>query len=575
MAPDSTQRRIASGVTRRLWLALSGLGIVLLAPEGHAQLRDGQTATYADSVSQSEGPPGLGTIQQDNDFRPGTCFPMRSGCPGAGGGRDSPVTVRSINPLSPPKVTPDAVVEPWTYQPGLSPGGWASIFGAGLAVREEQWRPAPGQPLPTSLGGVTVRINGVPAILSYASDGVVNLLAPGSLVEGDATLIVERAGLPDIAVTVPVRRMNPAIYGIAASSVRPLKFYVTAAIAGTSDLVGSRQADPRVTRGARAGELIDLYVIGLGRTVAEFPTNQLFTGAFPVSEPVIVEIGEFRVQPEAAVLVSLGLYLVRFRVPDGLLPQEAPIRLTAGGVRSADSVYLVIDAPPPPAVALESVSVNPTTVTAGQSATGTITLSGPAPAGGVQVQVRLNSQAPVPIRVAPGQRTATFQINTAAASESRVLTITAALDGVERTATLTVLPSAPVSPFRDYEITIDATGTVDGRQMSPRIVVAVPDVLPRATVSPGVADTRTGVILYAVFTRPSLAANAVTFTEVMGSFNNIFGGVSGSVSTGSLTLNAAAPTVGTAVTGTLRFSVGSRSYSVQLAGRIVASERVR
>ena len=60
----------------------------------------------------------------------------------------------------------------------------------------------------------------------------------------------------------------------------------------------------------------------------------------------------------------------------------------------------------------------------------------------LNVPVSLGTQAPVAIRVAAGQTSATFQINTVAVTSSTTLTITATLNGIQRTATLTVLPVA-------------------------------------------------------------------------------------------------------------------------------------
>jgi uncharacterized protein (TIGR03437 family) len=243
----------------------------------------------------------------------------------------------------PPWFAAGAVVDPWTYQAGLSPGGWATITGLRLSATTAVWNPIEGQPIATTLGGVTVRINGTPAVLSYVSETLVNILAPAGLPEGTATIVVERDGVASAPVTVQVKRMHPAIYSLPLREAEGEKWYVTAALAGTSRLVGTRRADARVQRGARPGEWIDLYVVGLGRTVGDPPAGSFFRGAFPVAGPVEVALGEEPLTPAFAGLISPGLYSVRIRIPEDFPARDAPIRVVSGEISSAAGVYLTVE----------------------------------------------------------------------------------------------------------------------------------------------------------------------------------------------------------------------------------------
>lgn len=177
-----------------------------------------------------------------------------------------------------PTISQGGIAEPWTYQPGLYPGGWATLYGTNLATAEASWRTAPGEPLPTTLDGVFVRVDGSPVPLAYVSPGIVNFLAPGSMPVDSATVTVERNGAISLPVTVPVRRLNPAIYSIADTSRTPAAFFVTAARAGAAELVGNPAVDSRALRGALPGESIDLYVTGLGRTSGGYANRGLLAG---------------------------------------------------------------------------------------------------------------------------------------------------------------------------------------------------------------------------------------------------------------------------------------------------------
>lgn len=471
-----------------------------------------------------------------------------------------------------PAITSGAMVEPWTYRAGLSPGGWISVYGLDLAVKEEYWQPVNGQPLATTLGGTTVRINGVPAVLSYVSRNMINLLIPGQVPVGDVTVTVDRSGATSAAVFGQVRRVNPAIYCLPMIGAPPVKFQVTALVAGSNQLVGSALTDSRVIRGARPGELIDLYATGMGRTIGEFPTDRLFTGTYALADSFDVELGQSKITPEFVGLVSPGLYLVRFRIPASLTAQEVAIRLVSGDLRSADNVYLTLD---PVQVNLESLVMRPATITGTETSTGTITLTGPAPSQGVDVQLRLSTSSTVtPIRIAAGQRTGAFTITGVPGTIARTITVTAAWNGTERSANLTILPPAPVAPLRGCEVRISANMTLEGRPVTTTMIVSVPDLSPGAWVSN--SDTLTsGVIIYANFDTASLSGNTVTFSNVVGSFTNIRGSGSGVMLSGKLALTASSASIGTNVTGTFEFSTAAKSYSTNYTGRIFTSECVR
>lgn len=477
----------------------------------------------------------------------------------------------------PPSYSTEGAVEPWTYTPGLSPGGWTSLYGDYFSLQREEWKPVSGQPLQTTLSGVSVVINGIRSVLSYVSDKLVNFLVP-DLPDGDATMVVERDGVPGTPVSIRIKKMHPAIYSLPITGTQLVRYYVTAAAAGTAELIGTRQADARVGRGARPGELVDLYVIGLGRTTGEFPTDRLFGGAFPVSEPVDVVLGQRRITPDFVGLTALGLYLVRIRIPQDISPQNAPIYLISNEIRSAENVYLTIDAPLPQ-VTLSRLDISPSSVAGGQSATGQVLLSSAAPTGGLDVQLSSSNAAVRPlatVRVPAGQQSASFTITTTIVSATVTATVTATLNGVQRSATLTV--QGPANPFRNYEITIRTTFSLDGNQVSPRVVsgLTLPDLAEVSTYAPGFFDPNSRIVLLAYFNQPSYSANSVTYRAWQGNYGNLNPGSpgSGSIISGSLMLTAQSPNVGTVVTGNLRFATSSRSFNIDFTGTIASSQRV-
>jgi uncharacterized protein (TIGR03437 family) len=371
--------------------------------------------------------------------------------------------------VSSPTISQGGIAEPWTYQPGLSPGGWATLYGTNLAGAAASWQTIPGERLPTTLAGVSVRVDGMPVPLAFVSPGIVNFLAPGSMPSDHASVTVERNGAASPPVTVPVRRLNPAIYSIADTSRTPAAFYVTAARAGASELVGNPAIDSRTLRGARPGESIDLYVTGLGRTSGGFPTDRMFSGAYTVLEPLTIDLNGVAITPEFAGLTSPGLYLVRFSVPQNTTSGDQPIRIKSGEFSSAANVFFKIEDAAPP-LTLESFTFSAATLTAGQTVTGTIALSGPAPTPGVDIQVTVDSGSPSILTIAPNKNSVSFPYTAPTDSTPRTVTFLTRWSGMERSATLSIT----ARPITLESLTLSASSVVAGQSITGTISLSGP-----------------------------------------------------------------------------------------------------
>jgi uncharacterized protein (TIGR03437 family) len=239
-----------------------------------------------------------------------------------------------------PIITPGGVADPWAYTKGIAPGAWVSIFGSNLANATQTWSPTPGQSLATTLAGVSVTVDGMPAAPSYVSPTLVNVLTPSGVRLGPVQIVVTNNGVIGPPFAIQSTAFLPAIYSNAAPGTSPPRYYVTAVDPLTNQLVGNLSADPRVTRAPRAGDIIDLYALGLG-PAAQFSTDTNFTGAFPLTAKVNVVLGGVSVTPSFAALVAPGLYQMRITIPAALAAGDQPILLDlGGGVQSAQNVFL-------------------------------------------------------------------------------------------------------------------------------------------------------------------------------------------------------------------------------------------
>ncbi len=263
----------------------------------------------------------------------------------AAGGQGSPATIPvTLNVSQLPTI--QAIYDSWNYTSGIAPGAWVTITGTALAAGPPQTWTVTGSALPTSLGGVTVTFNGLPAALLYASATQVNALIPAGVAPGPVQVIVQSNGIASTAFALPATSTLPAVY--APATPDGSAFYVTAVLTGTSFLVGNNVVDPRVLRAAQPGETLDLYMIGLGATAnpAQFITNQNFAGAYAVAAPVAVTIGGETAPLLFAGLTSPGLYLVRITVPSDLPAGPSRIQISAGGAVTRSSLFLMLGPEP-------------------------------------------------------------------------------------------------------------------------------------------------------------------------------------------------------------------------------------
>lgn len=135
-----------------------------------------------------------------------------------------------------------------SFSPRVSPGSLATIFGANLASSEAQ---ATSTPLPTSLGGTTLTINGTAVPLSYVSGGQINFQVPAKTAAGQGTLVVKAASGTSQSYTFTVAAQAPGLFQDSSGH----------AIAQNSDSAHSINSS---SSPAAVGSVITVYLTGIG-----------------------------------------------------------------------------------------------------------------------------------------------------------------------------------------------------------------------------------------------------------------------------------------------------------------------
>jgi uncharacterized protein (TIGR03437 family) len=159
----------------------------------------------------------------------------------------APTVSVEVRAIRPPAVFSMGVVHAASYTQTVAAGGFGSIFGSNLAAGAYG---TTGLPFPTNLLGVRVFLNGLPAALSFVSDGQINFIAPANLLPGTAVLVVQTPYGSSPPVPVQIAARAPGIFWDVPSG------YGAILIAGTANWT---QVSP-----ARPNDFLEIYCTGLG-----------------------------------------------------------------------------------------------------------------------------------------------------------------------------------------------------------------------------------------------------------------------------------------------------------------------
>jgi uncharacterized protein (TIGR03437 family) len=249
------------------------------------------------------------------------------------------VTPDSAGPAPLPAISTGGVVSAASYQPGISAGSWVSILGANLAGNTRGWRASDfaGGALPTQLDGVSVRINGKPAYISFISPAQINALAPADSALGPVPVEVTYNGATSPAGTAQLQTVSPGFFLWSGK-------YVVATHSDFSLAAPTGLFEDMATVPAKPGELIVLWGTGFGATTPAVPP-----GVVPPSSPVsnvanavAVTIGNVAATVESASISpgSPGLYQIAVRVPASVPDGDLPVIAQVTGIPSPSNVLL-------------------------------------------------------------------------------------------------------------------------------------------------------------------------------------------------------------------------------------------
>jgi uncharacterized protein (TIGR03437 family) len=357
-----------------------------------------------------------------------------------------------------------------SYQPVVAPNSLASLFGSGYSdVTVSAQLDANGQ-LPTTLGGVSVQINGAAAPLLYVSPLQINLLVPVNTDIGAAGVIVQTSTPgKQIQYSMQVRNVAPGLFSKDASGGGPGAILNAATFAGQPFLVETPE-----NNGSDKRTRLAVFATGLryaGNAVRD-PTKVNVAGQIQARDG----LGNvYAVEYAGPAPGFFGLDQINLVVPaaaDG----AGDISLTITAEKAAsNTVTFNMASLPSNAIHLTALTLSKTSVTSGNDVTATVQLNGRARFGGYTVNLTTSGfdlKVPSFFTVNEGQASGDFIVHTVAIPTTRMETLTAVASGVSSSVSLQLvsvnaprltslsLSMSPIKGGNNLTGTLSLSGTV-------------------------------------------------------------------------------------------------------------------
>ena len=206
----------------------------------------------------------------------------------------------------------------------VAPGSLVSIYGTGLAGTTAS---APSTPLPTSLNGVSVTVNGAAVPLVYVSPGQINFQLPFDAATGTASATVNSGCGPSSPVTFPVTSAAPYL------------------LLSNGDAIVQNQDGTfnSASNAAPKGTIVTVYVIGIGPLDKDVATGASTPAdLFAARLPYKALIGGFDTSVKFLGMTPgfVGLAQANLEIPN-LSPGKYPVVITVNGIDSNSATMYV------------------------------------------------------------------------------------------------------------------------------------------------------------------------------------------------------------------------------------------
>jgi uncharacterized protein (TIGR03437 family) len=324
------------------------------------------------------------------------------------------------------------VVNAASYGTTIAPDSLTTIFGSNLSLATASAALDSNGQLPTVLGQTSVAINSIAASLLFVSAGQINLVVPGGLTAGTATVVIRSTASGQAqSGTALIANTAPGIFSLDASG------------SGPGAILNAINFNP-----APFLVLTDDGASGTATVLAVYGTGLRFAGTVTaLAQDSAGNRYSMTVQFAGAAPGFFGLDQVNLLLPPDIDGAGIVSLVLTGDNFTANVVTFQMNFIPAVLVRPALLTFFPNLVTAGGSTALTVGFTGVARAGGYPVGLKTNNAAaPViaQLAVPPGQASAQTTITTAPITSTTEATITASGSGVTLTATLEIDPVTTV-----------------------------------------------------------------------------------------------------------------------------------
>jgi uncharacterized protein (TIGR03118 family) len=237
-----------------------------------------------------------------------------------------------------PVITTSSVANAADTATGIASNTFVTITGASLAPVTRNWTTSDftgGTRLPTSLGGVSVTVNGKPAYVSYISTKQINVLTPVDATTGPVQVVVNNNGLASASVTATMQTYSPAFFLFKDGKS-------IAAVHAGGTLVGATALYAGESAPAQPGEEIALFGTGFGTTSPAISDGSLVGAPLAVTTAPTVTFGGVTAQVVYAGLISAGVYQINVIVPPSTADGDSPVVASVGSFTSASNAIVTV-----------------------------------------------------------------------------------------------------------------------------------------------------------------------------------------------------------------------------------------
>jgi uncharacterized protein (TIGR03437 family) len=253
------------------------------------------------------------------------------------GAAGSPVAL-APDPLVTPTPTITLVANAEGGVATIAPNTWVEILGSNLGPTGDTrtWGTSDfvGGQLPTSLDGLSVTVNGVPAYVYYISPTQVNILTPPNAISGSVPVQVSDNGAISANFMVQAQAESPSFFVFGGGP------YIAATHANGS-YIGPTSLYPGLTTPAQPGETIVMYANGFGSTSTPVVSGSE-TQSGTLSPMPVITIGGVAATVTFAGLVSPGEFQFNVVVPPSLANGDQPIMAMYSGLTTQAGTLITV-----------------------------------------------------------------------------------------------------------------------------------------------------------------------------------------------------------------------------------------